>query len=91
MKQLIILAILALFRMTSTSAQDSRPVTAEELKAWCYYLAGDEMKGRKNGSPEMVKAADYIATAFMEAGLSPYSTETGYFQEYDIKGRVPSD
>ncbi len=87
MKQLFIFPILVLSCMTRISAQESQPVTAEDLKTWCFYLAGDEMKGRKNGSPEMKKAADYIAACFEEAGLKPFSSETVYFQEYTIKGR----
>lgn len=87
MKQLFIIPILVLSCLTRISAQGSQPVTAIDLKTWCFYLAGDEMKGRKNGSPEMKKAADYIAACFKEAGLKPYSSETGYFQEYTISGR----
>jgi len=68
-------------------AQEAKPVTADELKTWCYYLAGDDMKGRKNGSPEMKLAADYIAASFKESNLRPFSPETNYFQEYTIKGR----
>ncbi|MCX6224014.1 MAG: hypothetical protein NTV01_04600, partial [Bacteroidia bacterium] len=87
MKQIFILPVMVLSCLTRTFAQESQPVTAEDLKAWCYYLAGDEMRGRKNGSPEMKKAADYIAASFREAGLKPFSTESGYFQEYTVKGR----
>jgi hypothetical protein len=72
-------------------AQENQAVTASDLKTWCFYLAGDDMKGRKNGSPEMKKAADYIAACFQEAGLKPFNTETGYFQEYTVKGRNNTD
>lgn len=87
MKQFIFISILFFYGWTSGFAQENRPVSAADLKAWCYYLAGDEMKGRKNGSPEMRKAADYIAAGFREAGLKPLYPETGYFQEYTIQGR----
>lgn len=87
MKQLLFIAILVLGSRMSVVAQKDLPVTADELKTWCYFLAGDEMKGRPNGSPEMKKAADYIAACFQEAGLQPISAESGYFQEYTIRGR----
>jgi hypothetical protein len=87
MKYLLFIPILLISCLTRIAAQENQPVTAETLKTWCYYLAGDEMKGRKNGSPEMKKAADYIAACFREAGLRPYSSETAYFQEYTTKGR----
>jgi hypothetical protein len=82
MKQLFILPILACVFTTWIYAQDNQPVTASDLKTWCFYLANDEMKGRKNGSPEMKKAADFIAESFGKAGLKPLSAEAGYFQEY---------
>ncbi|MCL6430371.1 MAG: M20/M25/M40 family metallo-hydrolase [Anaerolineae bacterium] len=34
-------------------------------------LAGPEMEGRRTGTPEFDKAADYIAAAFQEVGLLP--------------------
>lgn len=85
------ISILAVAGLTGITAQENIAVTASDLKSWCFYLAGDEMKGRKNGSPEMKKASDYIASAFKEAGLKPFSPESGYFQEYPIKGRGNTD
>ncbi len=76
--------------ITRISAQENQPVTPAELKTWCTWLACDEMKGRKNGSPEIKKAAEYIAEAYKRAGLKPYSSETGYLQEYIITGRNKS-
>lgn len=73
--------------MNRINAQESQTITASDLKTWCYYLAGDEMRGRRNGSPEMRKAADYIAASFGEAGLKPYTSGSSYFQEYTVKGR----
>jgi len=91
MKQLFIIPILVLSCLTRISGQESQPVTAADLKIWCFYLAGDEMKGRKNGSPEMKQAANYIAVCFKEAGLKSLPSETGYFQEYSIKGKSKTE
>jgi hypothetical protein len=91
MKHLFILMALVISSLSGIRAQENRSVSAAEMKTWCYYLAGDEMKGRRNGSPEMKKAAEYIAACFREAGLKPYSDETAYFQEYSFKGRNNAD
>ena len=43
-------------------------------KRWWSYveaLANDQMKGRDTGSPEHLKAAQYVAEHFRKAGLSP--------------------
>lgn len=69
------------------NAQETKTVTENDIKTWCHYLASDEMMGRKNGTPQMKIAAEYIAAVFREAGLKPVSAETGYFQEYTIKTR----
>jgi hypothetical protein len=47
------------------------------------YLASDEMKGRELGSPELDKAADFIAAKFEEYGLLPGSDEGSYFQSFE--------
>ncbi len=87
MKKILPLLILAVCGLSRVYSQETQPVSSETLKTWCYYLASDDMKGRKNGSPEMKMAADYIATVFREAGLKPISGETGYFQEYTTPNR----
>jgi len=46
-------------------------------------LAADEMKGRKVFTPEIDKAADYIAAQFKEAGLQPGSGNA-YLQSFSM-------
>src|SRR5438874_8848608 len=48
------------------------------------YLAGDELKGRGDGSPELDKAADYIASQFRFWGLRPMGDNNTYFQSFEI-------
>src|SRR2546422_9776428 len=48
------------------------------------YLASDEMKGRGDGSPELDKAADYIASQFRLWGLRPMGDNNSYFQNFEI-------
>jgi hypothetical protein len=45
------------------------------------------MKGRKNGSKEMKKAAVWLAERFKEYGLLPPPGQNNYFQEYEITSR----
>src|ERR1035437_5726898 len=45
------------------------------------YLASDELKGRGDGTPELDKAADYIASQFRQAGLEPLRGD--YFQPFE--------
>jgi len=48
------------------------------------YLASDDLKGRGDGTPELDKAADYIAGEFRKAGLMPAGENGTYFQNFDI-------
>ena len=43
-------------------------------------LASEAFKGRELGSPELDKAAEYIAQQFQQAGLQPGGDSGGYFQ-----------
>ena len=44
-------------------------------------LAADNLKGRFTGTPESLKAAQFIAGEFKKAGLSPLAGNDGFFQE----------
>jgi hypothetical protein len=48
------------------------------------YLASDAMKGRGDGSPELDKAADYIASQFRLWGLRPMGDNNSYFQKFEV-------
>jgi hypothetical protein len=47
------------------------------------YLASPELKGRGDGTPELEKAADYIAKQFRTAGLKPVPGKT-YYQAFSV-------
>ncbi len=47
------------------------------------YLASPEMRGRATGSPELEKAADYIANQFHMIGLKPIDGKS-YFQAFSV-------
>jgi hypothetical protein len=48
------------------------------------WLASDDLKGRGDGSPELDRAADYIAREFRRAGLKPAGDHNSYFQTFEI-------
>src|SRR6266571_1262094 len=47
------------------------------------YLASPEMRGRETGSPELEKAAQYIAGQFRSAGLKPLDGKS-YVQAFEV-------
>src|SRR2546427_7334914 len=47
------------------------------------YLASPDMKGRATGSPELEKAADYIAAQFRAIGLKPVDGRS-YLQSFPV-------
>jgi Zn-dependent M28 family amino/carboxypeptidase len=56
-------------------------VHADAKRWWAHVsaLAGDDMEGRNTGSPAHKRAADYIASQFKQAGLTPVGS-SGYLQ-----------
>jgi len=62
-------------------------ITPTDLSEWINYLASDRMKGRANGSAEMVEAANWIASKFSEYGVKPFKDYPNYFQHYSTETR----
>src|SRR5690606_19989291 len=83
MKHFPLLSLLLI--STSLSAQKTDGIiTAAEAERIERVLASDEMKGRRTFSPEIDKAADFIATEFKAAGLQPWKADAGYKQEFAL-------
>ena len=59
-------------------------IEPDHLLAHIKFLSSDEMKGRGNGSPELERAADYIAEAFGRAGLRPAGDKDSWFQSFEL-------
>src|SRR5436189_6320775 len=62
--------------------------TVEEIDPQRYlahvkFLASDAMRGRATGSPELEKAAAYIAKQFKAAGLQPFDGKS-YLQSFPV-------
>jgi hypothetical protein len=57
-------------------------INSKEVERIERFLASDEMRGRKIYSPEIDRAADFIAAEFKAAGLQPLKENNGYRQEF---------
>ncbi len=66
------------------ATDELRELSAARYLEQVKYLASDEMKGRGDGSPELDKAADYIASQFRLWGLRPMGDSNSYFQDFEI-------
>jgi len=75
---------LLIFSSLATGTVPLRELSAERYQQHVAFLASDKLKGRGNGSPELEKAADYIATQFRSFGLQPAGDEGTYFQKFDV-------
>ncbi len=63
-------------------------VTAGQLKEWVSFLASDEMRGRASGSPEMARAAGWIASQYEESGLTPLKGYDDFIHKYSFESRA---
>jgi hypothetical protein len=85
-------AALALFAASAASAQPAAvPVAAPALseaaasvKADVTYLASDELKGRRAGTPEADRAAAWLAGRFEKLGLAPAGVNGSWYQTFDF-------
>jgi Peptidase family M28/PDZ domain/PA domain len=65
------------------AAKDTR-FTAQEFLEPIQFLASDELKGRGNGTPELDRAAEYIAQHFRKFGLKPAGDDHAFFQRFSL-------
>ena len=87
----VFLAIFTLYFNSLIAVPATRPAAqiGSDLSSSRYfdhvkYLASDAMKGRGDGTPELDKAADYIAAQFRLWGLRPMGDNNTYFQNFEI-------
>ena len=60
----------------------------DRMRSHIAMLASEDMQGRGLGSPQIDRAAEYIAGKFAEAGLEPGSDDGSFFQTWqDIVGK----
>src|SRR5579862_9879724 len=71
--------------LLSTAVHAATPaIDADRLLGHIKFLASDELKGRADGSPELERAADYIAKQFEEIGLRPGGDNRTWFQPFEL-------
>ena len=63
-------------------AADAPSFDATRYLSHIKYLASPELKGRASGSPELEKAAKYIADAFKADGLQPVGGS--YLEPFEV-------
>ena len=81
----IILLVLIIFIDFNLNAQTDLETVLEtvqksEIEGQIYFLASDELRGRKTGTPEINIAAAYIANEFRKHGVKPADPQNGYYQ-----------
>lgn len=84
MKKFIFSTLLATIASFSFAQNVDNIINAKEAGRIERVLASDEMKGRKTFSPEIDKAADFIAAEFKAAGLQTWNNGSSYLQSFAI-------
>lgn len=76
--------ILVIFLAIVVFSCKETKVKSVTMKEHVSVLANDSLNGRKTGSSDEKKAAQYIAKRFADLGLQPKGTD-GYFQKFTFK------
>ena len=69
--------------LTATIVLSAAELSPDEYLSYVKFLASENMRGRASGSPELEKAADYIASKFRGLGLQPLHGES-YYQDFEV-------
>jgi len=76
--------VLLVALVVSPILSEDSSVSESRLLDTVKYLASDELNGRGVGTPELDRAADYIATEFSRAGLRTDLFGGSAFQSFEI-------
>ena len=82
MKKTLALFILILTAAVTFAQDVNKLIPAKEVLRVETFLAADELKGRRPGTPEIDKAADYIANEFKNSGLKYFTGLDSYKQSF---------
>jgi hypothetical protein len=78
-KLILIVAALLLAQPFLYAQSDNDTITEAEVKRIIYFLADDSLRGRGNGSEDLLKAGLFIGDEFKKAGLQNLRGFPGYF------------
>src|SRR5580692_10251861 len=81
--RIAVIAALAAAAVVLAATPGDSAFTAERYLSHIKFLASPEMKGRESGSPELEKAAQYIAAQFKSDGLKPLDGKS-YLQAFEV-------
>jgi Zn-dependent M28 family amino/carboxypeptidase len=84
---IFLLLFLASCTINSQSKSETYTITAAKLEEWVSFLASDDMKGRRNGSPEMEEAAQWIALKFSDFDINPAYPDSKLIRPYTFESR----
>lgn len=84
MKKISVFLVLLITVLSAPAQNIDKFINQSEAERVTAFLASDEMKGRALGSPELNKAAAFIAKEFSKAGLKPLKGESDFFQKFNI-------
>lgn len=74
---------LAALAFAALAAAGQYSITAASYRDTVHYLSKPEMKGRMTGSPELEKAATWLAHEYKKAGVPPVAGKD-YLQRYEV-------
>ncbi len=89
MKQFIWIQVLLLSSTFSFAQSIENIINASETERIEKILSSDEMGGRKTFSPQINKAADFIAAEFAKSKLSFFGNTSSYFQDITMTKAKP--
>ena len=75
--------LLVLVAALGLTAAQTPSISPERLQRHINFLASPALKGRGTGTPELNRAAQYIARQFRKAGLEPAGGKS-YFQKFRV-------
>jgi Peptidase family M28 len=81
-KKLIVTGLLLSITSFLLAQKMDATINAKEVSRIENVLASDAMRGRKVNSPEIDKAADFIADEFKAAGLKTWKNDNSFRQEF---------
>lgn len=71
-----------------TASTSDPQVQADELREHVFWLASDELAGRRTGTPEGERAARYLAAEFRRYGLRPLGDDGSFLQSFSFVSGV---
>ena len=84
MKKMLLLQVLLISSTFSFAQPADKSINAAEAERIERILSSDQMAGRKTFSPEIDKAADFIANEFTKAGLKNLPGLNSYKQSFEV-------